>query len=159
MKIRSIATAGMIADTSLYNVDGACVVGGASPIAVGTAVRVTSAQPVEGHKVVQASGIVAYDPAATGITGPAGVVVKSHYETPDGTARAQEAVNVLTAGRIWMRSDLTAAPSYGSPVLVTAAGIASATGVATGWTYAGGFVSAAASPDGVALVEVQVKQK
>ena len=165
MKVRNIATAGMVSDTSLYNIDGACVVGGSSPIAVGTAVRASEAQPIDGHKVVIASGIVAYDPEAAGITGPLGVVVKSHYETPDGTARAQESVNVMTAGRIWMRAEdgVTAAEAtFGRPVFINATGKAAANGAGafnSGWTYAGGYVQSGANADGVILVEVQVKQK
>ncbi len=71
MAIRSVALAGMVSDTSLYNIDGACVVGGAAAIPVGTFVGVTSAQPVDGHKVV---GL----PVVTGsAVKPYGVVVKS----------------------------------------------------------------------------------
>lgn len=164
MAIRSVALAGMVADTSLYNIDGACVVGGSAPINVGVAVKVTPKPLIDGHKVVVAAGIEANEAV--------GVVVRSHYETPDGTAKAQEAVNVMTAGRIWMRTTLTEAPAFGAPVLVNAAGVvvvdADAGGVATGWTFAGGFIpattSAGAMPsqgdsaDGP-LVEVQVKQK
>ena len=163
MAIRSVALAGMVSDTSLYNIDGACVVGGSDAIPVGTAVSVTSAQAIDGHKVVAASNVAA--DAATG-DGALGVVVHSHYETPDGTARVNEAVNVLTAGRIWMRTTLASAPAFGAPVLINAAGVVATGGVATGWTFAGGFISNTAtadgkqnlSPDG-ALVEVQVKQK
>ena len=135
MAIRSVALAGMISDTSLYNIDGACVVGGAAPIPVGTFVGVTSAQPVDGHKVV---GL----PAVTGSpVKPYGVVVKSHYETPDGTARVNEAVNVMTHGRIWVRSRLTSAPTFGAPVMVSATGLVEDSGaVETGWTFAGGYI-------------------
>lgn len=161
MAIRSIALAGMVADTSLYNIDGACVVGGLAPIAVGTAVKVSSAQPIDGHKVVEATAIAASQAY--------GVVVRSHYETPDGTAKVQEAVNVMSAGRIWMRTTLTAAPTVGAAVLVTDLGVVAETGVATGWSFAGGFLTGfvsngkdpikqSESYDG-ALVEVQVKQK
>lgn len=159
MAIRSVALAGMVSDTSLYNIDGACVVGGAAPIPVGTVVKFTTAQPVDGHKTVEASGLT---------TGNSlGVVVRSHYETPDGTARVNEAVNVMTHGRIWVRTTLAAAPTFGTPVLVSATGVVETSGaVETGWTFAGGFISNTAtadgkqnlSPDG-ALVEVQVKQK
>lgn len=161
MAIRSVALAGMVSDTSLYNIDGACVVGGSDPINVGVAVSVTTEPAIDGHKIVTAAN-VAYDPA-TG-TGPLGVVVRSHYETPDGVARAQEAVNVMTAGRIWMRTTLTAAPTFGAPVLVNAEGVVADAGVATGWSFAGGFIPNTGtkpqelSVDG-ALVEVQVKQK
>lgn len=152
MAIRSVALAGMVSDTSLYNIDGACVVGGIAAIPVGVAVGVTEAQTVDGHKVVALGATAA---------NVLGVVVRSHYETPDGTARAQEAVNVMTHGRIWMRTADAAAPTFGAEVTVTAAtGFAAATGgIATGWTFAGGFIAAASNPEGVALVEVQVKQK
>ena len=160
MAIRSVALAGMVSDTSLYNIDGACVVGGAAPIPVGTVVGVTSAQPVDGHKVVAATGITADNVL--------GVVVRSHYETPDGTARVNEAVNVMTAGRIWVRTTLEATPAFGAPVLVSETGLVEEAGaVATGWSFAGGYISNVAgtsagvmneSVDG-ALVEVQVKQK
>lgn len=159
MAIRSVALAGMVSDTSLYNIDGACVVGGAAAIPVGTAVEVTSSQPVDGHKVVGTGAIAANEAY--------GVVVRSSYETPDGTARAQEAVNVMTAGRIWMRTTLATAPAIGAPVLVNASGVVADGGVATGWTFAGGYIGNVAgttngnqnlSVDG-ALVEVQVKQK
>ena len=157
MAIRSVALAGMISDTSLYNIDGACVVGGATAIPVGTVVKFTTAQPVDGHKIVEATGLT---------TGNAlGVVVRSHYETPDGTARVNEAVNVMTHGRIWVRSRLTSAPTFGAPVLVSATGLVEDSGVVeTGWTFAGGYIANTGtdpqnpSVDG-ALVEVQVKQK
>lgn len=166
MAIRSVALAGMVADTSLYNIDGACVVGGTAAIPVGTFVGVTTAQPVDGHKVVDL-------PAVTGTpVKPYGVVVKSHYETPDGTARVNEAVNVMTHGRIWVRTTLAAAPAFGSKVFVNASGIvvaeAAGTTWETGFTFAGGYASAYAnngsdpikqgeSYDG-AIVEVQLIQ-
>lgn len=160
MAIRSVALAGMVSDTSLYNIDGACVVGGAAAIPVGTVVGVTSAQPVDGHKVVAATGITADNVL--------GVVVRSHYETPDGTARVNEAVNVMTAGRIWVRTTLTAAPTFGAPVSVSATGTVvdegTADAIVTNWSFAGGFIPNTGtkpqelSVDG-ALVEVQVKQK
>lgn len=160
MAIRSVALAGMVADTSLYNIDGACVVGGTAPIAVGTVVGVTSAQPIDGHKIVAATGITADNVL--------GVVVRSHYETPDGTARVNEAVNVMTAGRIWVRTTLSSAPTFGAPVSVSDEGVIVAAGtseaVVTGWSFAGGYIANTGtdpqnlSVDG-ALVEVQVKQK
>lgn len=157
MAIRSVALAGMVADTSLYNIDGACVVGGSAAIPVGTVVGVTEAQPVDGHKVVAAAGITADNVL--------GVVVRSHYETPDGTARVNEAVNVITAGRIWVRTTLASAPAFGAPVLVSATGVVEEAGaVETGWSFAGGFIANTGSdPQNLSvdgpLVEVQVKQK
>lgn len=165
MAIRSVALAGMVSDTSLYNIDGACVVGGTAAIPVGTFVGVTSAQPVDGHKVV---GL----PVVTGsAVKPYGVVVKSHYETPDGTARVNEAVNVMTHGRIWVRTTLAAAPAFGDKVYVNASGVVAAKAATTTWEtgykFAGGFLSGYApgsnpikqgeSYDG-ALVEVQLIQ-
>lgn len=165
MAIRSVALAGMVSDTSLYNIDGACVVGGAAAIPVGTFVGVTSAQPVDGHKVV---GL----PVVTGsAVKPYGVVVKSHYETPEGTARVNEAVNVMTHGRIWVRTTLAAAPAFGDKVYVNASGVVAAKAATTTWEtgykFAGGFLSGYASGsdpikqgesyDG-ALVEVQLIQ-
>lgn len=167
MAIRSVALAGMVSDTSLYNIDGACVVGGNAQarIQAGTAVTVTPDPLIDGHKVVIA-GASATLPAY-------GVVVRSSYETPDGAARGQEAVNVMSHGRIWMRTSLAAKPAFGSEVFVNGSGVAVAGPAsdavfATGWTYAGGFATAYTtgslpiteeqSVDG-AIVEVQVKQK
>lgn len=165
MAIRSAALAGMVSDTSLYNIDGDCVVGGETAIPVGTFVGVTLAKPVDGHKVV---GL----PAVTGTqVKPYGVVVKSHYETPDGTARVNEAVNVMTHGRIWVRTTLVDAPVFGSKVYVNASGVvadkAATTTWETGFTFAGGYVSDyAGGADtikqgesvGGAMVEVQLIQ-
>lgn len=157
MAIRSVALAGMVSNTSQYNIDGACVVGGAKAIPAGTAVRVSTLEPlIDGHKSVVASNITA--------NAALGVVVRSSYETPDGTARAKEAVNVLTSGRIWMRTTLTASPNFGTAVLVSSDGVVTTDGFATNWTFAGGFIANTGtnpqnlSVDG-ALVEVQVKQK
>ena len=160
MAIRSVALAGMISDTSLYNIDGACVVGGTNAIPAGTVVKFSTAQHVDGHKTVEATGLT---------TGNAlGVVVRSHYETPDGTARVNEAVNVMTNGRIWVRTDISAPTDvvFGAPVKVSATGIVQKEGaVETGWTFAGGFIPNTKTADGNqdtsvdGLVEVQVKQK
>ncbi|HEF0535407.1 TPA: hypothetical protein R8H58_004450 [Escherichia coli] len=165
MAIRSVALAGMISDTSLYNIDGACVVGGATAIPVGVAVKVSTLESlVDGHKSVIATGIDA--------NSACGVVVRSHYETPDGTAKVKEAVNVMTAGRIWMRTNLTVAPKLGTAVFVNSTGVVvadtEAGSVATGWTFAGGFIPAATADGAMPtqgdivdgpLVEVQVKQR
>ena len=156
MAIRSVALAGMVSDTSLYNIDGACVVGGAAPIPAGTVVKFATAQSVDGHKIVEATSLTAGDAL--------GVVVRSHYETPDGTARVNEAVNVMTHGRIWVRSRLTSAPTLGQPVKVSATGLVEDSGaIDTGWTFAGGYIKNTGknpqdlSVDG-ALVEVQLTQ-
>lgn len=154
MAIRSVALAGMISDTSLYNIDGACVVGGTAAIPAGTVVKFSTAQPVDGHKIVEASGLVNGNSL--------GVVVRSHYETPDGTARVNEAVNVMTHGRVWVRTDISLASDvvFGATVKVSATGIVQKEGtVETGWTFAGGFIPSTKPADVDGLVEVQVKQK
>lgn len=161
MAIRSVALAGMVSDTSLYNIDGACVVDSSNAIPVGTVVGVKTAQPIDGHKVV---GL----PNVTGTAvKPYGVVVKSHYETPDGTARANEAVNVMTHGRIWVRTTLASAPVFGSKVYVNASGVvvakAATTTWETGFTFTGGYIAnTGADPQNTsvdgALVEVQLIQ-
>lgn len=171
MAIRSVALAGMVADTSLYNIDGACVVAAPAEkrIMVGSAVGFTTVPAIDGHKVVDAT--------ITADIAPYGVVVRSSYETPDGFARGQEAVNVMTAGRIWVKASAAIAEAnrgVGKPVFVNGTGLvvdataASTTVFATGWTFAGGYIAAATaagamptqndSVDGI-LVEVQVKQK
>ena len=159
MAIRSVALAGMISDTSLYNIDGACVVGGATAIPAGTFVKFTTAQPVGGHKTVEASGITAGNSL--------GVVVRSHYDTPDGAARVNEAVNVMTHGRIWVRTTLASAPVFGGKVFVNESGVVVAEAAGTTWdtgfTFAGGYIANTGtdpqnlSVDG-ALVEVQLIQ-
>lgn len=163
MAIRQVALAGMISDTSLYNIDGACVLATGAPVSVGTVVGVSSAQPVDGHKVVS----LPYDTGGVTTIPPYGVAIRSHYEAADGTYKPQEAINVMTHGRVWVRTTLTEAPAFGSEVFANAqgqivegsAGAAGAQPYATGWTFAGGFIAAAANPDGVALIEVQLKQK
>ena len=156
MAIRSVALAGMISDTSLYNIDGACVVGGTKAIPAGTVVKFSTAQSVDGHKIVEATDLTAGNTL--------GVVVRSHYQTPDGTARVNEAVNVMTHGRIWVRSSLTSVPTFGQPVKVSTTGLVEDSGtINTGWTFAGGYIKNKGtdpqdlSVDG-ALVEVQLTQ-
>lgn len=155
MAIRRQATAGMVADTSLYNIDGACVTSSALVRNVGTAVGVGSV--VDGHKVLVA-------PATGNVYG---VLVKSHYESPRGSYGGAvgnvdnfSVSNVMTHGRIWMATSLSAAPAFGSAVTVDANGLATSGGtLTTNWTFAGGFQAADAVSGEPALVEVQVIQK
>lgn len=155
MAIRRQATAGMVADTSLYNIDGACVTSSALVRNVGTAVGVGSV--VDGHKVLVA-------PATGNVYG---VLVKSHYESPKGTYGGAagdvdnfSVANVMTHGRIWMATSLSEAPAFGSAVTVDANGLATSSGtLTTNWTFAGGFQAADAVSGEPALVEVQVIQK
>lgn len=140
-----IACPGMLADTSLYNVDGACACDGDIPI--GVAVQVTEAQPLDGHKVVKA--------VAAG-TIPYGVTLRTHAMNPAGVYEDGGAVNVVTHGRIWMVcAEATAPGAFGAQVLLAAGGQVSATGaIPTGWTFAGGFTKW----KDVNLVEVQLTQ-
>lgn len=140
-----IAMPGMLADTSLYNVDGACACDG--NIAIGVAVGVTEAQPVDGHKVVA---------LASANVAPYGVVLRSHAHSPKGVYEDGCAVNVVTHGRIWMVCDDATAPgAFGSQVKLAATGHAAKAGtIATGWTYAGGFTKWR----DVNIVEVQLIQ-
>lgn len=158
MAIRRQATAGMIADTSLYNIDGACAMSSGLVRQVGTAVGVSSV--VDGHKVLSA-------PSAESVYG---VLVKSHYESPKGTYGGAagdiddyQVANVMTHGRIWVQTSLDAAPAFGSAVTVNAAGIASSTAAGAAdfalGTAAGGFQAADAVSGEPAIVEVQLLQK
>lgn len=155
MAIRRQATAGMVADTSLYNIDGACVTSSALVRNVGTAVGVGSV--VDGHKVLVA-------PESGNVYG---VLVKSHYESPRGSYGGAvgnvdnfSVANVMTHGRIWMATSLSEAPAFGSAVTVEANGLATSGGtLTTNWTFAGGFQAADAASGEPALVEVQVIQK
>ncbi|AAZ29278.1 JK_28P [Escherichia phage Jk06] len=96
-----------------------------------------------------------------------GVLVRSHYESPKGTYGGSagdvdnfSVSNVMTHGRIWMATSLSAAPAFGSAVTVDANGLATSGGtLTTNWTFAGGFQAADAASGEPALVEVQVIQK
>lgn len=158
MAIRRQATAGMIADTSLYNIDGACAMPSGLVRQVGTAVGVSSV--VDGHKVLSA-------PSAESVYG---VLVKSHYESPKGTYGGAagdiddyQVANVMTHGRIWVQTSLDTAPAFGSAITVNAAGIASSTDAGAAdfalGTAAGGFQAADSVSGEPALVEVQLLQK
>lgn len=142
---RAVALPGQISDTSLYNVDGACAASG--DIVVGRAVRVTSAQPVDGHKVVAA-------PGADGAV--YGVAVISHAYAPEGKYDDGSAINVLTHGRVWVECmDSTAPTTFGAAINFNADGRAQAAGaINSGWTFAGGFTKVG----GVNIIEVQLTQ-
>lgn len=156
MAIRRQATAGMVADTSLYNIDGACVTSSLRQQSVGTAVGVGSV--VDGHKVLVAA-------TAENVYG---VLVKSHYESPRGTYGATTAgdieefqvANVMTHGRIWMVANPEVTPVFGGPVFLGTDGSVATSGVATTWSFAGGFQPAGSDATAQpALVEVQLTQK
>lgn len=171
MAIRRTATAGMVGDTSLYNIDGTCVTKSGFTKGVGFAVgiekgadTVGAAASVDGYKVLTL-------PALDNVYG---VLVRSHYESPrgvyGGAAASQfdyDIANVMTHGRIWMVTGLTTAPVAGSAVTLGSDGSATSGGtITTGWTFTGGYQAinaAEAQPGGpaggYALAEVQVIQK
>lgn len=146
----AMALPGMVADTSKYNIDGACVVNG-GVVLVGAAVQVVNAQAVDGHKLVKAmeTGKVPY-----------GVAIRSHWQTENSATKQMiyedgGAINVMTSGRVWMLSKSTAAPTFGSAVKLDVDGIEKGDGaVTTTWTYAGGWTKY----KDVQLVEVQLHQ-
>ena len=88
---RGQAYAGQIADTSLYNIDGACVASKA--IAIGKLVCVEQVQAIEGHKVVSI--------AKDGTKPLLGIATMSHAYSPTGVYEEAVAVNVMTHGRVW----------------------------------------------------------
>lgn len=150
-KDMAIALPGMVADTSRYNIDGACVLNGNTDILVGVAVQIDSVQAVDGHKVMKpmASGGTAY-----------GVAIRSHFQTKgkDGQMyyEAGSGLNVMTSGRCWVISKDSTAPTFGAVVKFDVDGQQKNDGSieATGWTYAGGFTTY----QDMKLVEIQLRQ-
>lgn len=145
-----VALPGMVADTSRYNIDGACVNNGEADIRVGAAVTVSAAQSVDGHKLIEAmsAGKVPY-----------GVVIRSHWQAVNKNGEMvyenADACNVMSSGRVWMLSKSTAAPTFGAAVKLDNDGIEKSDGaVTTTWTYAGGFYKFGE----LQLVEVQLHQ-
>lgn len=94
---RGKAYAGMLGDTSLYNVDGTCCAG-VDKLKVGVIVALDPAQKVvDGHKVVTDTiDVAAANPNLIGAT------LMSHAYSPDGTYDEGSAVNVVTHGRMWV---------------------------------------------------------
>lgn len=129
---RGQAYAGQIADTSLYNIDGACVAQGEIPI--GKLVCVEQVQPVEGHKVVS---------VAKDATKPLlGIAIMSHAYSPTGAYEDGIAVNVMTHGRVWalVKADsfTDADAAYDKAVSFNADGIIDKAGtIKTGYTFTG----------------------
>ena len=129
---RAKAYAGMIADTSLYNVDGACAADGV--IKVGRLLAVSEVQAVEGHKVVKV--------ATDGSLPLIGVSIMSHAYSANGEYEDGIAVNVLTHGRVWVpivKASLVEDDySYGKQVLFNSDGVVARDGsIATGYKFTG----------------------
>lgn len=147
----AIALPGQISDTSKYNVDGACVLTGNEPVLCGVAVAVSSAQQIEGHKIVEkmAAGKTAY-----------GVAIRSHFQTivQNGMMGYEVGggINVITSGRVWMVATEKMNVTFGTPVRLDTDGKVKPNGEVqpTGWTFAGGITEF----QGIHLVEVQLHQ-
>jgi hypothetical protein len=142
--LRNKAIAGQIADTSLYNVDGACAALG--DVAVGKFVfnsGATDATNPEGlYKIVKPA-------AASAAEVPVGVVSISHANAPEMIYRDGSAVNVLTHGRIWVpvpASATLAQVAFDKVVVVKSDGsvslvAATATDFTTGHRFTGELVA------------------
>lgn len=146
----AIALPGMVADTSKYNIDGACVVSEGGEILVGTAVQVVAVQAVDGHKLIKRMESGKY---------PYGVAIRSHWQTVNSQGQMVyeegSAINVMTSGRVWIISKSDAAPIFGTAVKLDVDGHEKSDGaITTNWTYAGGFVKY----KDIKLVEVQLQQ-
>lgn len=152
---RSKAYAGMLADTSLYNVDGTCCAGNFT-LKVGVFVSVDEDEGVvNGHKVL--SGVIEADKPIVGL------VIMSHAYSPAGVYDEGSAVNVLTHGRAWAlcQKDMVAADfAFGKQVFVGANGeivkATAAEAIATPYTFTGEWLK---SDDQYSdIVKVQLTQ-
>lgn len=147
----AIALPGQVSDTSKYNIDAACVLGGAATVPCGYAVAVSSAEAVPGHKVMEAmaQGKTAY-----------GVAIRSHFATTNNGGHMVylpgDGINVITSGRVWMEAVAKFSPAFGTPVRLDNDGRVKSDGEVqpTGWTFAGGVTEF----KGIHLVEVQLHQ-
>lgn len=133
-----VAQAGMIADTSLRQIDGCTAA--TAPISIARAVVFVdgdnSTSPV---KQIESADLTALAGKHVGIS------VHSHFAAVTGRYELGDAVNVMRIGRIWAYSNLTggAKPTRGQPVsLVTRAdggtNVANTGGTAIpGWSFTG----------------------
>lgn len=149
-KDMAIALPGMVADTSRYNIDGACVLNGSVNVPVGVAVQIDSVQAVDGHKVMKPM-------AASGKA--YGVAIRSHFQTVGANGQmeyeAGGGMNVMTSGRVWVISKDTTAPAFGAAVKFDVDGKQKVDGaIETVWSYAGGFTKFG----DIQLVEIQLSQ-
>lgn len=131
----SRALPGQVADTSAYNIDGACVLDGDVNVLVGVAVQ---------HGGVDAMGNKLIKPMAS--DGKAyGVAIRSHFQTTSASGRmmyeAGGGINVMTEGRVWMVAKDETAPAYQTAIKLTENGeVDTANGtVETNWVATGDF--------------------
>lgn len=151
---RGQAYVGQIADTSLYNIDGACAASG--KVLIGIPVAVQAVQAIEGHKVVK---------LATDNSLPIlGITIMSHAYSPAGEYDDGLAVNVMTHGRVWVKAsnDITEAQAaYDKPVSFDASGVVANGGaVKTGYKFTGEILQGEHAPgeQPFKLVKIQVLQ-
>lgn len=131
----SRALPGQVADTSAYNIDGACVLDGDVNVLVGVAVQ---------HGGVDAMGNKLIKPMA--LDGSAyGVAIRSHFQTTSANGRmiyeAGGGINVMTEGRVWMVAKDETAPAYQTAIKLTENGeVDTVNGtVETKWVATGDF--------------------
>lgn len=147
---RGQAYAGQIADTSLYNIDGACVASATLPI--GRLVCVDQVQAVEGHKVVS---------VAKDATKPIlGVAIMSHVYSPTGAYDEGVAVNVMTHGRVWALVNnasgfAEADAGFGKNVSFNTDGVIDKAGtIKTGYTFTGELLPTTDAKYKIAKIQV-----
>ena len=150
-KEMSMALPGQISDTSRYNVDGACVLGGNDHVLAGVAVKVSATQEPGGAKTVE--------PIKAAGEKPVGVAIRSHFATMDIQGdmgyMPGDGINVITVGRVWMMADGEVIPTFGAQVKIDLAGKVKTDGqITTNWTFAGGKTEW----NGTKLIEVQLHQ-
>lgn len=149
---------GCLSDTSDYNIDGACVVGGTGSgvtgehVFSGCAVWVESVDP-GGHKIVRQSLISTQNV-------PYGIAMTHHYaphESADGYAmyNVGDVINVVTHGRVWVYgNDTDITPTFGQRVRIQTNGtVGTSGGALVNWRFTGGKVII--KPN-VAIFEVQL---
>lgn len=150
-----IAMPGMRSDSSIANTDGCCAA--QSAIKPGYAVATVS--------VANDKSVVKQVSAATD-TIIKGIARFSQFGCVTGQYEAGDAVNVMTFGRIWAVTNLTAAPTPASNVQVLNSGndagkVASTGGTSVlGWSFTGRFTTFTDSTGAtVNLAEVQLRDQ
>lgn len=148
-----VAQAGMIADTSLRQVDGATAA--LNRIYAGRPVVIVAGD----NNTKSVRGMTSADLTALAGKG-VGIAVFSHWACYRGYYDVGDAVNVMRVGRIWAITNLSSAPGFGDPVSVLmgtnpAEALVSNTGgtAIPGWSFTGSFET---QPDGSHIAEVEL---
>lgn len=148
------ACLGMLADTSEYNIDGACVVADGEKVYAGTAVSVVGI--VDGMKIIKTIGANEV-PHGIALRDPLGGFLKVTSDTEDYPHyEAGDVCSMVTHGRVWSVCTKDYSGQFGDKAKISAfVGLISNDGVETGWPLAGGRISYNTDVD---LIEVQVLQ-